>query len=103
MPPWSVAEVLEVHFRMHQAEGVLFRDALVAAAEDCALALVAVPEKSLPEEAEKILAAPRERLAKQLASLGRAIGPPWGKDQKDAALAAMIALRHLGRLWDERT
>jgi hypothetical protein len=29
----------------------------------------------------------------QLNALGKSVGPPWGKDQKDAALAAMIALR----------
>jgi hypothetical protein len=28
-----------------------------------------------------------------IASLGKSVGPPWGKDQKDAALAALIALR----------
>src|ERR1044072_2579217 len=28
MPDWSVEQILAVHFRMHQAEGVLFRDAL---------------------------------------------------------------------------
>jgi hypothetical protein len=28
MPDWSVGEILAVHFRMHKAEGVLFRDAL---------------------------------------------------------------------------
>jgi len=24
--------------------------------------------------------------------LGKSVGPPWGKDQKEAAVAAMIAL-----------
>ena len=39
MPDWSVEEILAVHFRMHKAEGVLFRDALVEAANACGLAV----------------------------------------------------------------
>src|ERR1044072_3129316 len=34
MPDWSVDEILAVHFRMHKAEGGLFRDGLVHAAKD---------------------------------------------------------------------
>jgi hypothetical protein len=30
--------------------------------------------------------------AATIASLGKSVGPPWGQDQKDASLAAMIAL-----------
>src|SRR6266850_3752690 len=47
MPDWSVDEILSVHFRMHKAEGVLFRDALAEAATECGLNLVAIPEKLL--------------------------------------------------------
>lgn len=96
MPDWSVDEILAVHFRMHKAEGVLFRDALVRAADACRLRLVAIPEKLLTEHAEKALATPVSALMKRMAVLGKTIGSPWGKDQKDAALAAMIALQ--GRL-----
>jgi hypothetical protein len=31
-------------------------------------------------------------LVKEIATIGKEAGAPWGKDQKDAALAAMIAL-----------
>jgi hypothetical protein len=31
---------------------------------------------------------------KTIAALGKSVGPPWGKDQKEATLAAMIALAH---------
>lgn len=93
MPPWSVEEILAVHFRMHKAEGVLFRDVLARAADACGIRLVAIPEKLLTEQAEKVLAAPASVLIKKVAALGKSAGPPWGKDQKDAALAAMIALQ----------
>ena len=93
MPHWSVEEILAVHFRMHQAEGVLFRDALARAANACGLRLVAIPEKLLTEQAEWALATSASALMKRIATLGKSAGPPWGKDQKDAALAAMIALQ----------
>ena len=93
MPDWSVEEILAVHFRMHKAEGVLFRDALVRAASACELRLIEMPEKSLTPYAESALGTPASILAKEIARLGKSVGPPWGKDQKDSALAALIALR----------
>lgn len=93
MPDWTVDEILAVHFRMHKAEGVLFRDVLARAATTCGLRLVGVPEKQLAEHAERTLATSMNRLQQTIASLGKSVGPPWGKDQKDAALAAMIALQ----------
>jgi hypothetical protein len=93
MPDWTVDEILAVHFRMHKAEGVLFRDALAHAAGACDLRLLRVPEKQLDEYAERALATSVNSLRKTIASFGKSVGPPWGKDQKDAALAAMIALQ----------
>ena len=93
MPDWSIEEILAVHFRMHKAEGVLFRDALVRATKASGLRLVAIPEKLLTKHAESALGSPMSRLAKRVMALGKSVGPPWGKDQKDAALAAMIALQ----------
>lgn len=91
MPDWSVEQILAVHFRMHQAEGVLFRDALVSAAKECDLKLIEIPEKLLMNHAEEALGTPASELAKKIAILGKAAGPPWRKDQKDAALAALVA------------
>jgi hypothetical protein len=93
MPDWTVDEILAVHFRMHKAEGVLFRDALARAATACGVKLFAIPEKQLDEHAERALATSVNSLRKTILSLGKSVGPPWGKDQKDASLAAMIALR----------
>jgi hypothetical protein len=93
MPDWSVDEILAVHFRMHKAEGVLFRDALVRAAGACKLRLVAVPEKQLTEHAERAFGTQAKALIKSITALGKSVGPPWGKDQKDAALAALIGLQ----------
>ena len=93
MPDWSVEQILAVHFRMHQAEGVLFREALIAAAKASELKLVTLPEKTLLQEAEKLLRTPASELLKTVNALGKSVGPPWGKDQKDAALAALVAFK----------
>ena len=97
MPDWSTDEILAVHFRMHKAEGVLFREALVDAAEACGLRLVAIPEKQLAKHAEKALGTPASGLAKKNRGARQVRGPSWGRDQKDAALAALVALRGVRR------
>lgn len=95
MPDWSVDEILAVHFRMHKAEGVLFQDVLKAAARACGIGLVAVPSKQLATEARTAFGTRTSQTLAKIASLGKSVGPPWGKDQKDAALAAAIALKGL--------
>ena len=93
MPEWSVEQILAVHFRMHQAEGVLFRDVLIEAAKACELKLITLPEKTLAQEAEKLLRSPASELSKRVGAMGKTAGPPWGKDQKDATMAALVAFR----------
>jgi hypothetical protein len=95
MPPWTVEEILAVHFRMHKAEGVLFRDALARAAGACGVRLVGIPEKQLDEYAGQSLGRSVNGARQIIASFGKSVGAPWGKDQKDASLAAMIALHAL--------
>jgi len=92
MPPWSVEEILAVHFRMHKAEGALFRDALSRATDACGLRPAHVLEKGLLERAAERLGRPTGELEMILTRLGRDVGSPWGKDQKNAALAAWMAL-----------
>ena|SRR2546423_14523498 len=84
MPDWSTAQILAVHFRMHKAEGALFQNALLWAAEKCKLNPLAVLEK----EQRPVNA------VKKIAELGKAVGAPWAKDQKDAALAALMVLQN---------
>jgi hypothetical protein len=94
MPAWSTEEILAVHFRMHKAEGALFRDALIRAAEACRLAVVAIPEKQLAEQAVKVLKTRANDLSDTIGTLGKSVGPPWGKDQKEATVAALVALQN---------
>lgn len=92
MPPWSTAQILAVHIRMHKAEGELFRDVLVAGARACKLDVVTLPEKTGLDAAARQLRITRAKLDALLRELGKAAGAPWGKDQKDAAAAALVAL-----------
>ena len=92
MPNWSTDEILAVHVRMHKAEGELFRDVLVAGARACHLELTTLSDKSALDDASRMLGLARSRLDECLATLGRSAGPPWARDQKEAAAAALVAL-----------
>ena len=92
MPQWSVAQILAVHVRMHRAEGVLFRDVLLHAARECGLRVLAPPEKTLMDQFAQAFGTTTADALAKLAALGKACGPPWGQDQKQAALAALLAL-----------
>ncbi|HET6551916.1 MAG TPA: hypothetical protein VFG49_00100 [Dyella sp.] len=85
MPAWTTEQILAVHIRMHQAEGQLFPDALAAAVCACGLPLGLLREKELDELAPS--ACP---WTDAVAALGKWAGPPWGADQKHAALAALV-------------
>jgi len=92
MPEWSVAQILAVHLRMHQAEGALYPAALIRAAQRCGLDVVTVRAKQLAAAAEESLEVPPAVIAREIARLGKTAGAPWASDQKAATLAAMIAL-----------
>jgi hypothetical protein len=85
--PDRLPDILRSHAWMHAAEGVLYRQAVLAAAEECGWRPRAVEQSSLPA------AAPA------LAMLGRAAGRPWRQIEKDAARAALVILAgtHTGR------
>ena len=97
LPPFSVREILAVHTRMHQAEGELFRGALVRAVERAGLELIGVREKQLEEAASEALSIPPAQLRTRLDEVGRRAGRPWARDQKDAALCAWIVLQRRRR------
>ena len=92
MPAWTTDEILAVHVRMHQAEGELFREVLVAGARACSLPITTLRDKCALDDAGKLLALPRSRLAELVAAPKKTVGAPWGADQKEAAAAAIAAL-----------
>ncbi len=78
--PGDLAALLRSHAWMHAAEGVLYRQAVLAAATECGWTARAVELSALPTAEHAISA------------LGRAAGPPWRRLEKDAARAALTLL-----------
>jgi hypothetical protein len=88
----DLAEILASHPLVHTAEGQLYREALADAAEHRGLRVERFLQQELYEEAAEQVGLSEESMRAQLTGLGRALGPPWGKDQKEAAAAAWLAL-----------
>lgn len=85
-------KILAAHPLIHTAEGVLFREAIMRAAQHSGLKVTGIVERELFSRAETALRLSRKKLDDQLSEFGRALGPPWQLDQKFAALAAWLAL-----------
>ena len=92
MPQWTTEEILAVHIRMHKAEGEMFRDLLVEVSRARGMEPVTLPDKTALDAAAKELRVTRAKLDARLAALGGSAGPPWGRYQKEAAAAALVAL-----------
>jgi hypothetical protein len=95
--PGDLSEILGSHPLVHTAEGQLFRDALADATEQLGVPLTRFVQQELYEEAAGHVGTTDASLQAQLTGLGRALGPPWQKDQKEAAAAAWLALACSGR------
>lgn len=78
--PGNLAGILRSHAWMHAAEGMLYRQAVLAAAAECGWPACAVEESALP---------PAEQA---LNTLGQAAGRPWRREEKDATRAALTLL-----------
>jgi hypothetical protein len=88
----SLASILASHALIHTADGDHFRNALAAAAERNGLAVSRVRARDLEAEASACLGRTPTRLRDTIKELGRQTGPPWGADQKMAALLAWLLL-----------
>ncbi len=87
LPP-TLDRILASHAALHTAEGELFRDVLATVAEERGIAVRRIPAKEMKAQAERVLG-DADAWAK---ALGKGLGPPWSKDQRDAALVAKLAL-----------
>jgi hypothetical protein len=77
------------------AEGLAVRDALRFAFSRSGIPVREIDEKSLPEEAAKMLHHSAGELDARLKLLGATAGRPWRKEQKLACLAAWLTLGSL--------
>ncbi len=90
--PADLTRILASHALLHAAEGDLYCQALADSADRHGLALSLVPARDLAALAGRELRLGEAELRDRLAAIGREIGPPWRKDEKDATLAAVLAL-----------
>jgi hypothetical protein len=70
----------------------MFRAAIVAACKKCKLPITGFAGNALSDHARQALGLSPSKLRDRLAALGQGLGPPWGQDQKEAALVAWMAL-----------
>jgi hypothetical protein len=91
-PPATLEQALASHAALHAAEGEMYRRALVEAVARAGLPVLGVAERDLVDRASKALLLTAAGLPRRLAEIGRPVGPPWGRDEKQAALAAWLAL-----------
>jgi hypothetical protein len=90
VPP--LASILASHALIHAAEGDHFRDAVGEAAGRAGLSVTRIRRKELSDRASESLGLPAKELERRVAEMRKSIGPPWGADQKIAALAAWSLL-----------
>jgi hypothetical protein len=90
--PSALEKVLASHALVHAAEGELYRDALTEAGERCRLPVATLPRKEIAACAAKELGVRSAHLDTELTRMGREVGAPWRQEQKEAALAAWVAL-----------
>lgn len=90
--PDSVEAILASHAAIHSAEGELYREAIAHACERANLPLLRIKQKEIFSSAAEALGKSTDQIHSALVAMGREVGPPWGEDQKLAALAAWVAL-----------
>jgi hypothetical protein len=91
-PLGTLADTLASHAKIHTADGEHFRDALRHAVGACGLRLNPVREREVLRDLSAALGLTEGEIGRRLGDLGRAVGPPWRKDEKLAAAAAWLLL-----------
>jgi len=95
LPPLS--KILASHALIHAAEGEFFREAFAKACKSLDLSVTGFRERNLDECVQIAFGKAATRMSQQISTLGRSLGPPWTKDQKTAALGALLLLANKQR------
>jgi hypothetical protein len=88
----DVAKATASHAGKHAAEGEMARQVLIDACGTIGLDVTGVRERDLSDRGASVLGLSQDDPYARVKLLGRAVGAPWAKDQRDAALVAWIAL-----------
>jgi hypothetical protein len=87
-----LSKILKSHALIHAADGELFREALLHASTRCGFKIFTVRERELLDCASEALHLKPDDLGRRVAGLGSALGSPWSRDEKLAALFAWLSL-----------
>ena len=89
--PDDLATVLGNHTLLHTGEGLLYAEAVAEAGEAAGLTVVEVPAKELAGRLAADSGLGARRVDDAIGAAGKALGPPWRKEQKEAAQAAWLS------------
>lgn len=89
--PATVVERMANYHAQTRADGVMYRDSLAEAACERGWTVVEYDAKTVFQEAAE--APGLDDISARLDEIGKFLGPPWQKDHRLAAAAAMIAAR----------
>jgi len=87
--PATVAERIADYHAQTRADGVMYRDALAETAQALGWSVVEYGVKTVFREAAEALGL--GDISPRLGEIGKALGPPWQKDHRLAAAAAIVA------------
>jgi hypothetical protein len=87
----ELREILNSHTLIHTAEGVFYREVVIAAAERRGTPVERVREADLAGASDVLPGTDSARRAR-LDRFGKKVGSPWRQDEKMAALGAWMAL-----------
>jgi hypothetical protein len=88
LPP--LVKILAAHPLLHTAEGEFFRTTARDACERLRIPVTVIREKELEERLQAALGKSASEVQHRIDGIGKSLGPPWTKDHKTAALAAVI-------------
>lgn len=88
----NLEEILASHALIHTAEGEFFRQAFRAAFERLKIPVTGIRARDLDNSAVEAFGKAASAIQKRIDEMGRDLGAPWTKDEKTAALAAVIVL-----------
>jgi hypothetical protein len=96
-PDFTFQQALSTHAAMHNAEGWLFREALLEAGQELTLSMTAAPPDAVYADTAAAVGTSALEIEARIKELGVDLGPPWSKDEKLSSAAAWLALARARR------
>lgn len=94
--PERLADILASHQLVHTADGEMYRSLLIEEAVALGLGVYETPRGKVLQAAAAALGSTAAEVEALTGALGAPHGPPWRKEHREAAAAAITALRVAG-------